>query len=258
MRNSKILFLSILLLSVATMRLKAQVSLGIVGFGQISTLSNKVDYINNRLSFGGGGGVNATYDFSDKFGVQVGVLYSAQNQKLKSTYTLSGVEHTWDSRKRFDYLKIPVLLRITQPVGAFDVVAFAGPQFSYLLKYDGGMVVYIEDQYFDLPTTPSKNKYYNNYTIDATGGVGLELPLSKYVKLTSALKIDYNITNAQNSNAMLGDVKVSDINGGDASARNMTYALMLGASFKFKDPNDLVAPSNKFRNKSYGKKKRRY
>ena len=73
--------------------------------------------------------------------------------------------------------------------------------------------------------------------------------------MTSAIKIDYNITNAQNNNATFGSYKVSDFNGG-ANARNMTYALMVGINFKFKDPNDMVAPSNKFRRKSFGKKKR--
>jgi hypothetical protein len=234
----------------------AQISLGVVGFPQISTLSNKSDALDNKLSFGGGGGINATYDFSEKFGVQVGVLYSAQNQKIRSNYTISGVGYSTDSRKRFDYLKIPVLLRITQPIGILDFIVFAGPQFSYLLKYDGGMIVYLEDQYFDLPSTPNGNKYYNKYTIDATGGVGFDLPLSKYLKITSAFKVDYNITNAQNNNATIGKYKVSDVNGSGSSVRNMTYALMLGVNFKFKDPNDMMAPSNKFRKKSYGKKKR--
>ena len=234
----------------------AQVSFGVVGFPQISHLSNKSDFTRNRLSYAGGGGVNITYDFNEKFGVQLGALYSAQNQKMKTDYTLGGVAYSHDSRKRFDYFKIPVLLRLTQQVGALDFVVFAGPQFSYLLKYDGGMVVYVKDQYFDLPVTPSGNKYYNKYTVDAVGGLGLELPLSKYFKITSAFKVDYNVTNAQNRNATFANFKVSDVNGSGAVARNMTYALMIGVNFKFKSPNDLIAPSNKFRRVSYGKKKR--
>jgi hypothetical protein len=247
---------SFLLLFGSIINSQAQVSIGLVGFPQISSLTNKSDVIDNRLSFGGGGGLNVTYDFSEKIGVQLGVLYSSQNQKITSNYTLGGVAYSQDSKKRFTYLKLPVVLRMKKEIGAFDFVAFAGPQFSYLLKYDGGMVVYIEDQYFDLPNTPSGNKYYNNYTIDATGGVGLEFPLSKYVKLTTALKIDFNITNAQNGKATYSNFKVSDINGTGNIARNRTYALMLGINYKFKDPNDLLAPSNKFRKQSYGKKKR--
>ena len=254
MRIKSILLL-LLFLSILINNTNAQISIGAVGFPQISSLSNKSDALDNRLSFGAGGGLNVTYDFNPKFGVQLGALYSAQNQKTRSKYTLSGVSYTHDARKRFDYLKIPVLLRITQQVGVLDFIVFAGPQFSYLLKYDGGMVVYIEDQYYDLPTTPNANKYYSKYTIDATAGLGLDLPLSKYLKLTSALKIDYNLTNAQNNNATYGAYNVSDIVG-SSSARNMTYALMVGINLKFKDPNDMVAPSNKFRRKSVGKKKR--
>ena len=250
--------LFLLLISFSTLFVEnasSQISLGVVGFPQISSLSNKSDILDNRLSFGAGGGLTATYDFSQKLGVQLGVLYSAQNQKTRSNYTLGGVAYTHDARKRFDYLKIPVLLRITQPIGALDFIVFAGPQFSYLLKYDGGMVVYIEDEYFDLPVTPAGNNYFSKYTIDATGGLGLDLPISKYIKLTSALKIDYNITNAQNNKASFGSSNIADLTGGK-SARNMTYALMVGINFKFKDPNDMIAPSNKFRRKSVGKKKR--
>ncbi len=255
MRTRTILF-TFLLLTTFVSNSNAQLSFGVVGFPQISSLTNKSDVINNKLSYAGGGGVNVTYDFSSKYGVQLGVLYSAQNQKLTSKYTINGMDYSHDSRKRFDYLKIPLLLRMTKEVGKFDLVVFAGPQFSYLLKYDGGMVVYIKDQYFGLPATPSGNKYYNHYNIDATGGVGLEFPLSKYVKLVSALKIDCNITNAQNSNATFYSYKISDINGTGGTARNKTYALMLGINYKFKNPNDLLAPSNKFRKQSYGKKKR--
>ncbi len=252
----KLLFFFILLSTAFTTQ--AQFSIGLLGFPQISNLTGqsirKDPVMDNRLSFGAGGGLTLTYGFSDKLGVQVGGMYSSQNQKIRSNYTIGGEEFTHDSKKRFDYIKIPVLLRISQPLGRMNFVVFAGPQFSYLLKYDGGMVVYIEDQYFDLPTTPSGNNYYKKYTIDATGGLGLEWPLLPYIDFTSAVKIDYSITNAQNTNATYNDALVSDLNGGDM-ARNMTCALLLGLNFKFKDPNDLIAPTNKFR-KAKGKKRR--
>ncbi len=253
----KSIFVSFLFL-IMVVNAHAQISFGVVAFPQITQLSNAKSAItNNRLSYAGGGGINVTYDFSKKFGIQVGALYSAQNQKMISNYTLGGVSHSHDSRKRFDYFKLPVLLRITRQIGVLDFVVFAGPQFSYLIKYDGGMVVYTKDQYFDLPVTPNGNQYYNKYTVDAVAGLGFELPLSKYLKLTSGLKIDCNVSNAQNSSATFGSRKVSDINGTGALARNITYALMVGVNFKLKDPNDLVAPSNKFRSKSYGRKRRR-
>src|SRR6187402_3894147 len=115
MRIKPILFF-ILFLSLMTIESNAQISFGAVGFPQITSISNQSDALNNRLSFGAGGGVNVTYDLSSRFGVQLGVLYSAQNQKLRSKYTLGGVEFTHDSKKRFDYLKIPLLLRISQQV----------------------------------------------------------------------------------------------------------------------------------------------
>ena len=259
MRISSIL-VSFLFFTVMLQKANAQISYGVVAFPQITHLmdNKKSDITSNHLSYAAGGGVNVTYDFSEKFGIQIGALYSAQNQKATSNYTLGGVSHSHDSRKRFDYLKLPVLLRITRQIGVLDFVLFAGPQFSYLMKYDGGMVVYVKDQYFDLPVTPRGNKYYNKYTVDAVVGIGLDLPLSKYLKLTSAFKVDCNVNNAQNSNAVYANYKVSDISTSGAVSRNITYALMFGINFKFKNPNDLISPSNKFRNKSYGKRKRRY
>ncbi len=249
------------LLWVTALSVQAQFSIGVVGFPQISNLTSKSirkdPVMDNRLTFGGGGGLTLTYGFSETVGVQVGGFYSSQNQKIRSTYTIGGEENIHDSKKRFDYLKIPVLLRLTQPMGNAKFVFFAGPQFSYLLKYDGGMIVYEDDSYFDLPSTPSGNSFYKKYTIDAAAGIGLEFPLAQYIDFTSAFKVDYSITNAQNSNAIYNDVRVADMNGG-ATARNMTCALLVGLNFRFKDPNDLLAPSNKFRRAHTNKKKRRY
>jgi hypothetical protein len=250
---------SIFLVFMTMLAAKAQFSVGLVGFPQITNLTSKTirqdPVMDNKLTFGGGGGITLTYGFSETLGIQLGGLYSSQNQKIRSTYTIGGQEYTHDSKKRFDYIKVPLLLRIVQPLGNANFIVFAGPQFSYLLKYDGGMIVYIEDEYFDLPETPGGNDYYKKYTIDAAAGIGYELPLSQTLDFVSALKVDYSITNAQNSNVTYNDFKVSDIGGGDKS-RNMTYALMLGLNFKFKDPNALISPTNKFRRSSSHKKKR--
>lgn len=265
--RTKILFTIFLMTGIAAQAQLSRLSIGVIGFPQISNLTSKSirtdPVMDNRLSFGGGGGLTVTYNLSDYLGIQLGGFYSAQNQKIRSTYTIAGTEYTHDSRKRFDYIKIPLLLRISQPVGNANFVIFAGPQFSYLLRYDGGMIVYIPDQYFDLPSTPSSNTYYKKYTIDATGGIGFDIPLSNVIDLTTALKVDYSITNAQNNNATYYDYKVAEINGSGSIARNLTYALMVGVNFKFRDPNYLISPTNKFRkSKSKGpqarKTKRRY
>lgn len=240
----------------------SRLSIGVIGFPQISNLTSKSlrtdPVMDNRLSFGGGGGLTVTYNLSDYLGIQLGGFYSSQNQKIRSTYTIGGTEFKHDSKKRFDYLKIPLLLKISQPVGNANFVIFAGPQFSYLLKYDGGMIVYIPDVYFDLPSTPSGNDFYKKYTIDATAGIGFDIPLSNVIDLTTALKVDYSITNAQNNNAVYNNFKVTDINGSGNGARNLTYALMAGFNFKFRDPNYLISPTNKFRkSKSKGPQSRR-
>jgi hypothetical protein len=261
MNDMRIKLLLSLILAGFSYAAQAQFSFGVVGFPQISNLTSKSirqdPVLDNRLTFSGGAGVNVTYNFSESIGLQLGVLYSSQNQKIRSHYTIGGEKYTHDSKKRFDYLKLPLVLRYSQPVGMANLVLFAGPQFSYLLKYDGGMIVYIEDQYYDLPATPPKNDFYKKYTLDATGGIGIEYPITKYIDLVTALKVDCSLTDAENKNAEYNGLIVSQVNGsGSSAARNVTYALLLGLNFKMKDKNDLIAPSNKFRGKSYGKKRR--
>jgi hypothetical protein len=239
----------------------AQFSIGVVGFPQISNLTSKSirkdPVMSNSLTFAGGGGLTFTKGLSEKTGVQLGLLISAQNQTIKSRYTINGVENTWKSGKHFDYLKVPVLFRYVEKLSKkndVNFVVFAGPQFSYLLKYNGGMIVYIPDQYFDLPETPGGNDYYNKYTIDAVVGAGFEFPLNSYLDFTTGIKADMNLTNAQNPNATYNGYKVADLNGG-TKAKNLTFALLLGINYTFKDPNDLIAPTNKFRHKHSGKGK---
>lgn len=240
----------------------AQVTIGAVVFPQIVSLTSKNirqdSVMSNKLSYAGGGGLLLGYNISDRLSLQSGVLYSAQNQKITSKYTLSGQSFTHESRKRFDYIKVPVLAKISNPIaGKLNFTLYGGPQFSYLLKYDGGMVVYIPDVYFDLPVTPANNNYYKKFVIELTAGAGVDFRLTKAIDLNSSLKVDYSITDTENKGATYNGRDLKEINGqGDAPARNIIGALMLGVTYRFGHPNELIAPSNKFRGRSYGKKRR--
>jgi predicted nucleic acid-binding Zn-ribbon protein len=217
--------------------IRAQSKIGLVVFPQISSLTNKEirkDPVNsNMLTFSGGLGLTYTYYLSEKISLQAGLIYSSQNQKIKSNYQSQAgwsIEHV--GKKRFDYLKVPVLFRYTIPVKEkLNVVPFAGLQLSYLLKYDGGMVVY-GDNYFDLPATPAGNNYYKKAGLDLPLGVNLEYALTPQLELVGGLKMDYGLTGASNKNPQVDELDLSALKGFSASGqRHITYALNLGLMY---------------------------
>ncbi|MCU0428953.1 MAG: PorT family protein [Cytophagaceae bacterium] len=240
----------------------AQFSVGITGFPQISSNSSdnirSSSVLRNRITFSGGAGLLLGYDFSDRIGIRTGCIYSSQNQIIRSTYTLYGTPYEHVGKKRFDYLKFPVLVKFSHPIAKkIRFNYFLGPQLSYLLKYDGGMVVYIPDVFFDLPVTPSGNDYYKKLVLDATGGLGFDISISKRSEINTGFKLDYAITDTENKNATYEGFDLQEINGqGDRAARNITGALMIGFTIKILGRENILAPSNKFRGKSYGKKRR--
>ncbi|MCS6824414.1 MAG: PorT family protein [Cytophagaceae bacterium] len=242
--------------------LHAQVSVGAVVFPQISRMANKEirkdTVFDNKTTFSGGAGLTLTYGFSGFLGVQTGLLYSSHNQKWVANYNVGSGIQQWKGKKRADYLKVPLLLRYVTELRNIDLVAFAGPQISYLLKYDGGAYTYIPNSYFDLPVTEKGNNYMKKMVLDFSFGANAEFFLSQYFDLVTGLKVDYGITDAENKNATLENgeklFRISDKT--MPATHNITYALVLGVNYKFSRANDLIAPSNKFRGKSYGRKRR--
>ncbi len=226
----------------------AQSKIGFVIFPQLSSLSNtamRSDSVNKNLTtLSGGAGITYTRDFSTKIGIQTGLIYSSQNQKIKSSWHSSNgalnIEHI--GKKRFDYLKIPLSFRYTFLLGAkASLVPFAGIQFSYLLKYDGGMVVY-GSNYFDLPETPAKNNYYKKLVMDIPLGLNLEYAITKKTHLVFGFKFDYALTNAANKNALYNAVPISSFAGNNTlKQRNITYGLNLGMSFALTKTGKKVA-----------------
>lgn len=242
---------------------QAQVEVGVFAFPQITSLNNKdlkKDPVNNNmLTFSGGAGILGTYYLSKGIGLQTGCLYSAQNQKIKSNYTINGIDYEHIAKKRFDYLKFPLMLRVSKPLNdQMNWVVFGGPQLSYLLKYDGGMIIY-QDGYYDLPATPSGNNFMKKTVIDLAFGGGIDYVLDNKFNFNAALKVDYGVTDTENKNADLyNGIDVYTLNLDNLTDRskshNMTIALMLGVSYKIGGGKyDIICPSGKHRSRTYQK-----
>ncbi len=237
---------------------KAQFKIGVTGFPQISSTSSivpfKKEVVNNHNlpTFTGGAGLVFTYDsYLKPFGAQLGVCYSSQNQTYIYKYKLNGENHSHRGKLRFDYIQFSLLARKVGRVSRYvKSVFFIGPQFSYLLKYDGGALVYKENSYFDLPPTTS-NIYYKKYSIDAVVGYGLDYAIHKNFDVFANLRLGWGINNIANKDVTYNGLKVFDGGG----VHQITYALQIGASYVFHRKDHLLLPGNTWRYRTYKKKK---
>jgi hypothetical protein len=248
------LFLVMILFAFST---NAQIMIGATVFPQFSSTSSiipfKKDVVNNHNipTLSGGAGLLFTYDsYAKPRGVQLGILYSSQNQTYVYNYKLSGDQFVHRGKKRFDYLKFSLLARKSGYVHKYvKAVFFIGPQFDYLIQYAGGAVVYKENEYFDLP--PTSLAYYKKYSIDAVIGYSLEYAIHKHFNLVGTLRLDYGLNNVENKGITYNGIKV--FSGG--GSHQTTYALQLGACYVFHRKDHLLLPGNTWRYRVYKKKK---
>jgi hypothetical protein len=249
--------LIILLLSIGFTS-RAQLKIGVTVFPQISATAPivpfKKDVKNNHNipTFTAGAGLVFTYDsYTKPRGAQFGISYSSQNQNYLYTYRVN--DHTFSQRgkKRFDYIKFSLVARKSGYVHKYvKSVFFIGPQFSYLLKYDGGAIVYKENEYFDLPATGS-NIFYKKYSIDAVIGYALDYAIHKNFDVFASLRLDYGLNNIERKGVTYAGINV--FNGG--GSHQITYALQVGAYYVFHRKDHLLLPGNTWRYRVYKKKK---
>ncbi|HWZ23186.1 MAG TPA: outer membrane beta-barrel protein [Cytophagaceae bacterium] len=237
---------------------KAQFKIGVSGFPQISATSSivpfKKEVVNNHNlpTFTGGAGLVFTYDsYVKPFGAQLGIAYSSQNQTYLYNYEIGGNHYKHRGKLRFDYVQFSLLARKTARVSRYvKSVFFIGPQFSYLLKYAGGAVVYQPNTYFDLPPTTT-NIYYKKYSIDAVVGYGLDYAIHKNFDVFANLRLGWGLNNIANQGVTYNGVKVFDGGG----VHQITYALQVGGCYVFHRKDHLLLPGNTYRYRPYKKKK---
>lgn len=235
----------------------SQFKIGAAYFPQLTSTAGFIPFkkeivnSNNLPTFTSGAGVLFTYDsYYKPRGIQVGVLYSSHNQRFVYKYSIGDESFTDPNKKLFDYLKFNVLLRKFGYVHKFVKSTFYfGPQFSYLLRYKGGIVVYDENKYYDLPpTTP--NIYYKTYSIDAVIGYSLEYAITRDIDLFTSLRLDYGITNIEKPGVVYNNVKVFSGTG----AHQLSVALQIGAQYVFHRRDHILLPTNSWRYRVYKKK----
>jgi hypothetical protein len=226
-----------------------------------NSISDKDDPIfQNKTTFGGGAGINFTYWTSEYLGIQIGLMYTSHNQKFVSKFkdlSYADSMRTYKGKKRLDYIKVPILLVSSTPINKhMSIYGYAGPQFSYLLKGDGAVVIYkhygngISD-YFDLP--PSGSNFYNKFVLEAVVGGGFEFNLTSELSVSTSLRFDYSISDIENKDALAyGDVDRTLYTFGDSDrkkAHNSSLGIMLGFNYSLAGKHDLVRPGGRRRHR---------
>ena len=214
----KKIFLAVLAIAAFAMNNQANAqkgfSVSVKATPQFSFLQNKDDRDNNSIdkkaTFNASFGAGAGYNFTDKLGAGMDVLYSMQGQRYKT--------NGFEVNQKVNYLKVPVYFSyISNPSKTVSFTGKIGPQVSFLTgskltDNDGNN---IKSDTKDL---------YKNVTFGGMAAAGAQFKLDKKLYLTTMARFDYDFTNAEDHNK-------SFYPAGRAKTYNMTTGLEVGLKY---------------------------
>ena len=192
-------------------------SAGVKAIPQFSFLQNKDDNDNNsyenKATFNASFGVGGAYNFTNKFGVGVDVLYSLQGQR----YTLGSTEYN----QKNEYVKVPVYFTYnSNSASTISFVGKIGPQVSFITSSK------IDDR--DGKTILSDTKArYKSATFGGAALAGVQFKLDQNMYLVTAARFDYDFTNAE-------DHTYEGYSSGRANTYNMTAGIEVGLKYSFR------------------------
>jgi opacity protein-like surface antigen len=218
-KMQKIFTLIISFFAMATNESMAQAgfSFSVKATPHFSFLHNETDKDNSRFDrksmFSAAFGIGAGYNFTQKIGIALDVLYSLQGQE----YTLNNTEY----KQKLDYIKVPVLFTYsTNPANAVSFIGKIGPQISFLTNAE------LEDTNLDRITDDTKDRY-ETATFGGAVLAGAQFRLQPKVFLTTALRFDYDFSNAEDSDYPRYPT-------GRGKTHNSTAGLEIGIKFLLK------------------------
>ncbi len=205
------------------------VQIGLEATPQFSYLLNSGDMdspLHSNLNFFNASfGVSGQCGFTENIGVGLNVLYSIQGSK----YEWKDVEYT----KNLQYLKIPLMLTLSFPVG--DKIIFLekiGPQFNILLDAtlldkDGEKII---DDFSDA---------FENFDLGIMLSTGIGYKIDENLSIDMAIRFDYGFTNAENEDYILNIHNPSDLvtpapaTSPRETTNNTTVGLNVGIRYSF-------------------------
>lgn len=190
-------------------------SVSVKGTPQFSWMNNSDDNDNNsydsKAKFAANFGVGAQYNFTNNLGVGLDVLYSLQGSK----YDLAGKEYV----QKNEYIKIPVYFSYnTNPAKKIAFVGKLGPQLSILTnsKLEGDI----------LKETDTKDRY-EDISFGGMASAGVQYAIAKNIYLNTAVRFDYDFTNAEDDTYRLYPQ-------GRSNTYNSTLGLEVGLRYQLK------------------------
>ena len=228
-----------------------QNEVGAYFFPQATSIKNihspdNTEIYDTKTTFSGGFGVNYIHFFNDKYdyknlhhkiGVRTDLMYSAHNQKFKSVWKPypNSEDYEVNGKKRLDYLKLAINLEYFHPwTRRLSYMFYGGPQVSYLLKSDGGIVTWRDRDdndylYFDLPH--ADNDYFKKFTLDLVFGAGFDYELNKFVNFSCSARLDFNLTVMDNPDVVVNEYPHYHSSLDRRGSRNASLALLLGLEY---------------------------
>lgn len=194
-------------------------SLSLKATPQFSFLNNKDDNDNSsykrKATFNTNFGIGGGYNFTNKLGVGLDVLYSLQGQR----YTLNNGNVEYNQKN--EYVKIPLYFSYnTDASKAVSFIGKVGPQVSLITSSK------LDDKDGNKIVGDTKDRY-KSATFGGMALAGAQYKLDKNLYLTTAVRFDYDFTNAE-------DDKYSGYTAGRAKTYNMTAGLEVGLKYNFK------------------------
>ena len=163
----KLLFMFVLAVSTAFAAQAQTASFGIRGGANLSNLSGNLrdeNRFNNKVGFHAGVTLN--------FGI-VNDFLSIQPEKgfknEKSEFSLLGQTYRREGKANYNYLDLPVLLRVKAGPLYFE----GGPQASYLLRVNNKTKTYINNELQNTDVDKHSKEGLNKFELGYAAGVGL-------------------------------------------------------------------------------------
>ena len=215
----KIIIYAFAFASLLTTKVNAQkgFSVSVKAVPQFSFMENKDDNnngsFNRKADFNAAFGAGAGYNFTNYLGVGVDALYSLQGQR----YSLNGTEYN----QKNEYVKVPVYFSYnTDASKAVSFIGKIGPQVSFLTNSK------LDDKDGNKLVGDTKDRY-KSATFGGMALAGVQYKLQSNLYLTTALRFDYDFTNAE-------DDGYSNYVAGRAKTYNMTTGLEVGLKYILK------------------------
>lgn len=198
----------LLIVAVPALQSFAQKGMFITPYGgvQMSTIANSRDYYIKELKFKYKArpvyGLMLDYNFTDIFGLETGLRYSAEGQKYTGhiTYdvnTRDSVNIYFNSACNLNYFQIPLLLRFNSSLDEDKVYMniSAGVQLDILKNASMTVSPGMQDS---LNLGSDVSGMFRTYTGSFVANAGLNIQLSKKVYLYTGLQMSKSISDIEN------------------------------------------------------------